>query len=104
MRASFVRWGIDMSFEDVVAWGSFIVGLGVWIWALITFFKTPKVAFATGLERTLMMCLLIFSGIFGVLAWFFAVRPLVRSRLVELRDADSAAMQPTGSWQSHMTP
>ena len=92
-----------MSFEEVMSWGSAVIALGVWAWALVTFFKTPKVGFASGLDRGLMLCLLIFTGIFGVLAWFFALRPLVRSRLIELRDENEGG-QPAEPWRKHLIP
>ena len=92
-----------MSFEDIIAWGLSIVALGVWIWGLVTFFKTPKAGFASSLERTLMMYILIFLGTFGALGWLFAIRPLVRSRLIELQD-DGVRPPPAETWRRHLTP
>lgn len=91
-----------MSFDFTMPWGLSLVALSTWIWALVTFFKTPKVGFATSLERTLMLYIVIFLGLFGALGWLFAVRPLTRERLLELND-DSAS-QPTEEWRRHFAP
>jgi hypothetical protein len=91
-----------MSFDLTMPWGLSLVALSIWIWALVTFFKTPRAGFATSLERTLMLYIVIFLGLFGALGWLFAVRPLIRSRLIEL-NVDSAR-QPTEAWHRHFAP
>ncbi len=91
-----------MSFQDILSWGLPIITLGVWIWGLVTFFKTPEAGFATSLERTLMMYIVIFLGTFGALGWLFAIRPLVRSRLIELQD--DRVRHPAEPWRRHLAP
>lgn len=91
-----------MTFDLTMSWGLSLVALGIWIWAMVTFFKTPKAGFATSLERTLMLYIVIFLGLFGALGWLFAVRPLIRSRLSEFNDDNGR--QPREAWRRHLTP
>jgi hypothetical protein len=91
-----------MSFDVTMPWGLSLVALSIWIWALVTFFKTPRAGFATSLERTLMLYIVIFLGLFGALGWLFAVRPLIRSRLIELND--ESTRQPMEAWRTHFAP
>lgn len=91
-----------MSFEDTWSWSMTGLALGTWVWAMVSFLRTPRTGFASGLERSLMLFLLIVTNVLGALAWFLAVRPLVRARLVEIGDLDS---QPHAEpWRQHLAP
>jgi hypothetical protein len=39
-----------------------------------------------------------------VLVWFFVMRPLVRSRLLDLEDEHAVTASPAESWRRHLTP
>ena len=52
--------------------------------AFVSYFRTPRVAWASDLERLLTLAGLIFFGWIGVGVWFFAVRPLLKDRLAEM--------------------
>ena len=91
-----------MSVDFTMSWPLIVVSLGVWIWALVTLLKTPRAGFASSLERTLMIYIVIFLGLFGALGWLYAVRPLIRSRLADLDDG--ATRQPAEPWHRHLAP
>jgi hypothetical protein len=91
-----------VSFELAMRWPLVLVALGIWIWALVTLLKTPRAGFASSLERTLMIYIVVLLGLFGALGWLFAVRPLIRSRLADLDDG--GPRQPVEAWRRHLAP
>jgi hypothetical protein len=91
-----------VTFDLMLSWPLLLVALGIWIWALVTLLRTPRAGFASSLERTLMIYVVIFLGLFGALGWLFAVRPLIRSRLLELDEG--GARQPVEAWRRHLAP
>ena len=93
-----------VGFEVGMAAATAVVSIGVWVWALVDFLRTPRAGFASDVEWLLTLCLLLLTNLVGVLAWFFVMRPLVRSRLLDLEDEHTVTAPPAERWRRHLAP
>ena len=84
-----------MNVDGVLFWAFVFAYLVTWVAAFVSFFRTPSAAWASDVERLLMLGWLVFWGVIGAAVWFFGVRPTLRERL----DAMEPEPAPSEEWR-----